>query len=120
MAETLKGNVRQKLQSELPPSLTWYIVDYNSWQESEQGLRLTATLDKNVVLAEGMVNIAVRKWWLYRLFLTIAQAIKNSTLTESISRKWVIGEITKTKKLSLMELVESIFLSRPTCTDPVS
>lgn len=29
-------------------------VDYNSWQESEQGLRLASTLDKNVVLAEGL------------------------------------------------------------------
>ena len=28
-------------------------VDYNSWQESEQGLALAATLDKDVVLAEG-------------------------------------------------------------------
>lgn len=28
-------------------------VDYNSWQESEKGLRLAASLDKDVVLAEG-------------------------------------------------------------------
>ncbi|OCK81809.1 glycosyltransferase family 62 protein [Lepidopterella palustris CBS 459.81] len=27
--------------------------DYNSWQESEDGLKLAATLDKDVVLAEG-------------------------------------------------------------------
>ncbi|KAI4162556.1 MAG: hypothetical protein LQ342_003787 [Letrouitia transgressa] len=27
--------------------------DYNSWQESEKGLRLAASLDKDVVLAEG-------------------------------------------------------------------
>lgn len=30
------------------------IVDYNSWQESDTGLRLAASLDKDVVLAEGM------------------------------------------------------------------
>lgn len=35
-------------------SLTMTIVDYNSWQESEKGLRLAASLDKDVVLAEGM------------------------------------------------------------------
>lgn len=29
-------------------------VDYNSWQESEKGLRLAASLDRDVVLAEGM------------------------------------------------------------------
>lgn len=28
--------------------------DYNSWQESEKGLKLAASLDKDVVLAEGM------------------------------------------------------------------
>lgn len=36
--------------------LTFSIVDYNSWQESEKGLRLAASLDKNVVLAEGMTT----------------------------------------------------------------
>lgn len=35
-------------------SLTWNTVDYNSWQESEKGLQLAASLEKNVVLAEGM------------------------------------------------------------------
>lgn len=35
-------------------SLILTIVDYNSWQESEKGLRLAASLDKNVVLAEGL------------------------------------------------------------------
>lgn len=37
--------------------LTFPIVDYNSWQESEKGLRLAASLDKNVVLAEGMTTL---------------------------------------------------------------
>lgn len=63
MEETLKGNVRLELRFGFPPLLTWHIVDYNSWQESEQGLRLAASLDKNVVLAEGMINIAVRSRW---------------------------------------------------------
>lgn len=30
--------------------------DYNSWQESDTGRKLAATLDKNVVLAEGMTS----------------------------------------------------------------
>lgn len=39
----------------MPISFTDFsTVDYNSWQESEKGLRLAASLDKNVVLAEGM------------------------------------------------------------------
>ena len=29
------------------------IVDYNSWQESEQGLKLAASLPKDTILAEG-------------------------------------------------------------------
>ena len=29
------------------------IVDYNSWQESEEGLKLSSTLDRDIVLAEG-------------------------------------------------------------------
>lgn len=33
--------------------LTFCTVDYNSWQESEQGLKLAAGLSKDVVLAEG-------------------------------------------------------------------
>jgi len=30
--------------------------DYNSWQESETGRKLTASLDKDVVLAEGRIS----------------------------------------------------------------
>ncbi len=33
------------------------IVDYNSWQESETGIKLANSLDKNVVLAEGQCRI---------------------------------------------------------------
>lgn len=29
-------------------------VDYNSWQESEKGLRLASSLDKDTVIVEGM------------------------------------------------------------------
>lgn len=34
--------------------LTEQIVDYNSWVESDQGRKLANSLDKDVVLAEGM------------------------------------------------------------------
>lgn len=30
------------------------VVDYNSWQESEKGLKLAARLSKDQVLAEGI------------------------------------------------------------------
>ena len=33
--------------------LTRITVDYNSWQESEKGLKLAASLGKDVILAEG-------------------------------------------------------------------
>lgn len=35
------------------PLLTHITVDYNSWVESEKGLKLAASLPKDVVLAEG-------------------------------------------------------------------
>lgn len=34
-----------------------FAVDYNSWQESPQGLKLAAGLDKDVVLAEGAAAV---------------------------------------------------------------
>lgn len=34
--------------------MQYSIVDYNSWIESEKGLKLAASLPKDVVLAEGM------------------------------------------------------------------
>jgi hypothetical protein len=37
------------------------IVDYNSWQESDEGRKLSNTLDKDIVLAEGW-------WWLFLLW----------------------------------------------------
>lgn len=33
--------------------------DYNSWQESEKGLKLAASLDKDVILAEGKLAVIV-------------------------------------------------------------
>lgn len=33
--------------------LTIHLVDYNSWRESEKGLKLAASLDKDIILAEG-------------------------------------------------------------------
>ena len=59
--ETLKEDVRREVRFGISTPADLIIVDYNSWQESDQGLRLAATLDKDVVLAEGMSNIAVRK-----------------------------------------------------------
>lgn len=41
--------------------------DYNSWQESEQGLRLAATLDKNVVLAEGYKEFNTHRKYLAKM-----------------------------------------------------
>ena len=32
-------------------------VDYNSWIESDKGLRLAQHLDKNVILAEGQATM---------------------------------------------------------------
>lgn len=40
----------------LVSSLTTTAVDYNSWVESEKGLKLGASLDKDVVLAEGITQ----------------------------------------------------------------
>ena len=34
--------------------------DYNSWQESEQALRLASKLDKDIVLAEGTASVTYR------------------------------------------------------------
>lgn len=47
------------------------LVDYNSWQESETGIKLANSLDKNVVLAEGKYQITnltqVVQVWAYGL-----------------------------------------------------
>lgn len=51
--EILKADVGYSRTCMLNIVLT-ALVDYNSWVESEQGLKLAASLDKDVVLAEGM------------------------------------------------------------------
>lgn len=58
------------------------IVDYNSWQESEKGLRLAASLDKNVVLAEGMVQ--VKSNLNDQMRLIFSQVTRNTTLAGRI------------------------------------
>ncbi|KAL8756931.1 MAG: hypothetical protein Q9184_004345 [Pyrenodesmia sp. 2 TL-2023] len=41
--------------------------DYNSWQESETGLRLAASLDKDVVLAEGYKEFNTKRKYLAKM-----------------------------------------------------
>lgn len=41
--------------------------DYNSWQESEEGLRLSATLDKNTILAEGYKEYDTKRKYLAKM-----------------------------------------------------
>jgi hypothetical protein len=36
--------------------LTRVTVDYNSWIESDQGRKLAASLDKDVILVEGTLS----------------------------------------------------------------
>ncbi len=61
MARTLKGDVRSLVTTVWSIEADILIVDYNSWVESPRGLKLAASLDKDVVLAEGM-------FWSARLF----------------------------------------------------
>lgn len=42
-----------KMPGRMSLTLTYVLVDYNSWVESDKGRRLADSLDKNVVLAEG-------------------------------------------------------------------
>lgn len=42
-------------------------VDYNSWIESEKGLKLASTLDKDVVLAEGYKEYDTGRTYLVKL-----------------------------------------------------
>jgi len=41
--------------------------DYNSWQESDTGRRLSATLDKNIVLAEGYKEYRTDRVYMARM-----------------------------------------------------
>ena len=36
-----------------------FVVDYNSWQESPEGIKLASSLSKDVVLAEGKLHQTV-------------------------------------------------------------
>lgn len=53
MAEISRVDVMHSVHIDFYLLLT-FSVDYNSWQESDKGLRLAASLDRNVILAEGM------------------------------------------------------------------
>lgn len=67
--------------------------DYNSWQESEQGLKLAASLDKDVVLAEGMH--CMQATW-SGASTDLSQVTKSTTPVENTWPAWVIGETIKT------------------------
>lgn len=54
VGETLKEDVRAYKCQRMTISFANNLVDYNSWQESDTGLRLAASLNKDVILAEGM------------------------------------------------------------------
>lgn len=57
---TLKADVSPTYRTYLQEIfvLTYALkVDYNSWVESEKGLKLAATLPKDVVLAEGTYTL---------------------------------------------------------------
>ena len=56
MMSTSKEDVRSPLFAIIKTLKLIVPVDYNSWQESEQGLALAASLDKDVILAEGKLN----------------------------------------------------------------
>lgn len=43
------------------------VVDYNSWIESEKGLKLAAKLDKNTILAEGYDQYDTGREYLVKL-----------------------------------------------------
>ena len=73
-------------------------VDYNSWIESETGRKLADSLDKDVVLAEGLDW--TRSVQHENLLLTSTQATKSTIPNENISLLWAIGEITKMRRWS--------------------
>ena len=76
-------------------------VDYNSWIESDQGLALAASLDKDVILAEGIVNSHLASQATDDL-----QATRSTRLEESTWQRWEIGEKTTRRRLNWMALVE--------------
>lgn len=72
-------------------------VDYNSWQESEEGMKLAASLDKDVVLAEG------RTPQRQSLSAILTKTFKDTSSTRPIATTWpawAIGATTRTTKSS--------------------
>ena len=82
------------------------IVDYNSWIESDEGRKLTSTLDKDVVLAEGELIPATRQTYGQREANHIEQATSNTRPVASTWHAWATGARTRTRKFNSMALVE--------------
>ena len=58
MAKTLRENVSGACyMASLDYMANSSLVDYNSWVESPKGLKLAASLNKDVVLAEGIFSL---------------------------------------------------------------
>lgn len=97
MVEILKADVRAfhwLFSGSLQAKPFDNAVDYNSWQESDKGRRLAASLDKDAVLVEGIPKASSKP---ARYTMTDSeQATRNSTRVENISPRWVIGGITRT------------------------
>lgn len=66
MVETSKANVR-KSNSRSRAATNLIKVDYNSWIESEKGLKLAASLPKDTVLAEGYDEYKTGRTYLVKL-----------------------------------------------------
>lgn len=64
---TLKANVSHNEHRLSMFNTNKPIVDYNSWIESPKGLRLAASLDKDVVLAEGYKEYDTGRTYLVKL-----------------------------------------------------
>ena len=67
MTETSKANVSHHESCLLMFRINLPIVDYNSWIESDKGLKLAASLDKDVVLAEGYKEYDTGRTYLVKL-----------------------------------------------------
>ena len=103
----IEGRCKLHALLDYPSLLTSYLVDYNSWIESEDGLKLASKLDKDTVLAEG-TSYSTNFDTLYTA--NASKATRNTKLIGNIWPLWAIGVITKTRKSSLMVLEVSISL----------
>jgi hypothetical protein len=72
--------------------------DYNSWQESPTGLKLAASLDRDVVLAEGKIHLQFSS---SRSQSDNSQATRNTTPTASTWPAWATGARTRTSRFLL-------------------